>query len=46
MSLGIFKDEPVGSFEQKIVAGSQESVTQLEEWVNTICTSLQFHARY
>ena len=40
MSLEIFKDEPIGSFEQKIVAGSQESVAQLEEWVNTVCTSL------
>ena len=37
MSIGIFRDEPEGSFEQKIVAGSQESVAQLEEWVNTVC---------
>ena len=40
MSLEILKDEPEGSFEQKIVAGSQESVAQLEEWVKTVCTSL------
>jgi len=39
-SLDIFKDEPEGSFEQRIVVGSRESVGQLEEWVNTICKSL------
>jgi len=40
MSLEILKDEPEESFEWKIVQGSQESVKQLEDWVNTVCSSI------
>merc|ERR1711974_255864 len=40
MSLEILKDEPEESFEWKIVQGSKESVKQLEDWVNTVCSSI------
>jgi len=40
MSLEILKDEPEGSFEWKIVQGSSQSLTQLEDWVNTVCSSI------
>ena len=39
-SLDILGDEPEGSFESKIVEGSKESVTQLEDWVKTVCSAL------
>lgn len=40
MGLEILKDEPEDSFERKIVDGSAESVTQLEDWVKTVEKSL------
>ena len=39
-SLEILKNEPQGSFESKIVEGSKDSVTQLEQWVGTVCSSI------
>ena len=39
-SLDILANEPEGSFESKIVEGSKESVTQLEQWVDTVCSSI------
>ena len=39
-SLEILKNEPQGSFESKIVEGSKDSVTQLEQWVDTVCSSI------
>ena len=39
-ALDILSDEPEGSFEHKIVLGSKESVTQLEDWVKTVCSSI------
>ena len=32
--------QPEGSFESKIVAGSEHSVVELEKWVKTICEAL------
>ena len=40
LSLEILKDEPEDSFERKIVEGSKESVTQLQDWVNTVCSNI------
>jgi len=40
MGLEILKDEPEGSFEQKIVEGSKASVEQLEQWVKTVCDAI------
>ena len=40
MSLEILKDEPEESFEWKIVQGSKDSVKQLEEWVDTVCSNI------
>ena len=39
-SLAILAHEPPGSFESKIVEGSKDSVTQLEQWVDTVCSSI------
>ena len=39
-SLEILANEPKGSFEIKIVEGSKDSVTQLEQWVETVCSSI------
>ena len=39
-ALDILGDEPEGSFESKIVEGSKESVTQLEQFVETVCSAL------
>ncbi|XP_059083864.1 SET domain-containing protein SmydA-8-like [Tigriopus californicus] len=39
--LEILSDEPAGTFEQKIVEGSKESLVQLEQWVTTVCTNLK-----
>ena len=39
-SLDILGDEPEGSFESKIVEGSKDSVTQLEQFVETVCNAL------
>ena len=39
-SLDILGDEPEGSFESRIVEGSKESVTQLQQWVDTVCNAL------
>ena len=39
-SLEILKNEPQGSFESMIVEGSKDSVTQLEQWVDTVCSSI------
>ena len=39
-ALDILSDEPEGSFENKIVEGSKESITQLEQWVDTVCSSI------
>ncbi len=39
-ALDILGDEPEGSFESKIVAGSKESVTQLEDWVKTVSSAI------
>ena len=39
-SLEILNNEPQGSFESKIVEGSKDSVTQLEQWVGTVCSSI------
>ena len=38
--LNILDLEPDGSFEKKIVEGSKESITQLEDWVQVVCSSL------
>ena len=38
--LAILEQEPEGSFEKKIVEGSKESVTQLEDWVQVVCSSI------
>ena len=40
MGLEILKDEPVDSFEHKIVLGSRDSVEQLEGWVKTVCDAI------
>lgn len=39
-ALDILSDEPEGSFEHRIVQGSQESVKQLEDWVSTVCNTI------
>ena len=39
-SLEILKNEPRGSFESKIDEGSKNSVTQLEQWVDTVCSTI------
>ena len=38
--LTILDQEPEGSFEKKIVYGSKESVSQLEDFVKVVCSSL------
>ena len=38
--LAILDQEAEGSFEKKIVQGSQESVTQLEDWIKVVCSSI------
>ena len=37
-SLKILKNEPQGSSESKIVEGFIDSVSQLEQWVDTVCS--------
>jgi hypothetical protein len=39
-ALDILSDEPEGSFESKIVEGSKGSVSQLEDWVKTVSSSI------
>ena len=38
--LDILDREPEGSFEKKIVEGSKDSITQLDDWVKMVCSSL------
>ena len=38
--LKILAAEPEGSFEAKIVTGSQHSVAELEEWIKTVSTAI------
>jgi hypothetical protein len=40
MGIEILKDEPEGTFENKICEGSKESIEQLEQWVKTVSDAL------
>ena len=41
--LNNLKNEPQRSFESKIVEGSKDSVTQLEQGVGTVCSSIRIN---
>ena len=41
MGLEILKSEPENTFERRIVEGSQNSVKELEEWVETVTKTLK-----